>query len=156
MNVTHGNFGMGHRRPTCLSLRPHGEHGRPHRSAGGNAVPETCVLRFDVVIEDTGESFRCADSRSLLEGMEALGRKGIPVGCRNGGCGVCKVQVTSGTYASRVMSREHVSEEDERCGRVLACRVRPTSDLRLTVIGKMKESVCRSVDATGAPVTRST
>ena len=156
MNATHGSFGMAHCRPTCLSWRPHGERSRPHRSAGGNAVPDTGVLRFDVVIEDTGESFRCADSRSLLEGMEALGRKGIPVGCRNGGCGVCKVQVSSGTYASRVMSREHVSEEDERCGRVLACRVRPTSDVRLTVIGKMKESVCRSVDATGAPVPRST
>jgi ferredoxin len=114
------------------------------------------VPRFEVVIEDTGESYRCADTRSLLEGMEALGRKGIPVGCRNGGCGVCKVQIMSGNYVSRVMSRAHVSEEDERFGRVLACRVRPTSDVRLTVIGKMRNSVCRSVEATAAPVPRST
>ena len=112
--------------------------------------------RFDVVIEDTGETYRCAETRSLLEGMEVLGRKGIPVGCRNGGCGVCKVEIHRGTYAARVMSREHVSEEDERCGRVLACRVRPTSDVSLAVIGKMKKSVCRTVELADAPASHST
>jgi ferredoxin len=100
------------------------------------------VPRFEVHITDTGERYACADTRSLLEGMEALGRRGIPVGCRNGGCGVCKVQVVSGVYTSRVMSRAHVSADDEREGRVLACRVRPASDLSLTVIGKTRKSVC--------------
>jgi len=106
--------------------------------------------RHDVLIADTGETYRCPDTRSLLEGMEALGRRGIPVGCRNGGCGVCKVIVESGTYSARVMSREHVSEEDEAAGRVLACRVRPTSPIRLHVIGKMKKSVCRTVEPVDA------
>ncbi len=105
--------------------------------------------RHEVLIVDTGEVYRCADTRSLLEGMEALGRRGIPVGCRNGGCGVCKVAIETGTYVARVMSREHVSEEDEACGRVLACRVRPTSAVRLRVIGKMKKSVCRTVEPAG-------
>jgi ferredoxin len=109
-----------------------------------------------VTIEDDGQTYRCAEHRSLLEGMEQLGREGIPVGCRNGGCGVCKVQVTSGNYTTRVMSRAHVSEEDEAQGRVLACRVRPTSDIRLTVIGKMKKSVCGTVESAGAVVTHST
>ena len=114
------------------------------------------MVRYDILIEDTGETYRCAETRSLLEGMEALGRKGIPVGCRNGGCGVCKVQVTSGSYVSRVMSREHVSEEDEREGRVLACRVRPCSDVHLTVIGKMKKSVVRRVETADTPTSHST
>lgn len=109
-------------------------------------------MRFEVVIDDTGESFGCDERRSVLEGMEGLGRRGIPVGCRNGGCGVCKVEVLSGHYAARVMSREHVSQEDEACGRVLACRIRPGSDLRVRVIGKMRKSVCRTVEtATAAP-----
>lgn len=113
------------------------------------AMSTPATARFAVRIEDTGETYRCADTRSLLEGMEALGRKGIPVGCRNGGCGVCKVQIRDGRYASRVMSRDHVSEEDERCGRVLACRVRPCSDLSLSVIGLMRKSVCRSDAGSG-------
>jgi ferredoxin len=109
---------------------------------------------FDVCIEDTREHYPCTEMRSLLEGMEVLGRRGIPVGCRNGGCGVCKVFITSGTFVSRVMSRAHVSMEDERAGRVLACRVRPTSDISLTVIGKMKKSVCRTLETRRSPSAR--
>ena len=99
--------------------------------------------KFDVLIDNTGERFACSDACSLLEGMMALDRKGIPSGCRNGGCGVCKVAILSGDFVTRVMSRAHVSEADERVGQVLACRVRPASDIRLAVIGRMKKSVCR-------------
>lgn len=104
------------------------------------------ITKHNVLIEDTGETYPCREDRSLLEGMESLRRKGIPVGCRNGGCGVCKVQVLEGTYVSRVMSRDHVSAEDEAEGRVLACRVKPTSDIRLSVIGKLRKSVRRGVE----------
>ncbi len=102
------------------------------------------ITKHNVLIEDTAEQYLCREDRSLLEGMESLQRKGIPVGCRNGGCGVCKVQIHEGTYVSRVMSRDHVSALDEQQGRVLACRVRPTSEIRLEVIGKMKKSVSRT------------
>lgn len=104
---------------------------------------ETSMQKFNVLIEDTGEQFPCSETRSLLQGMDALGRKGIPVGCHNGGCGVCKVVIQQGEFTARVMSRAHVSEEEERQGHVLACRVRPTSDIRLSVIGKLKKNVCR-------------
>lgn len=114
------------------------------------------MTRYAIQISDTGETYTCDDRRSLLEGMESLGRKGIPVGCRNGGCGVCKVQILAGTVATRVMSRAHVSEQDEREGRVLACRARPSSDVRLAVIGQMKKSVCRTVEVTAAPENPST
>ena len=107
-------------------------------------------MKFQVLIEDTGETYRCDERDTVLTGMENLGRKGIPVGCRNGGCGVCKVEVVGGDYASRVMSRDHVSEDDEACHRVLACRVRPRSDLQIKVLGKMKKSVCRVVEPAGA------
>jgi len=99
-----------------------------------------------VTIEDDGSSYRCYDSQTLLEGMENLGKKGIPVGCRGGGCGVCKVQVLSGSFTKRVMSREHVSAEEEAQGCVLACRIKPTSAVTLQVIGKMKKNVCRAVE----------
>lgn len=100
--------------------------------------------RFDVWIEDTGECFACPDTRSLLEGMVALNRKGIPVGCRNGGCGACKVSVLSGEFVARVMSRAHVSAEEQEAGTVLACRVRPTSDIRLAVLGAMRKRISPS------------
>lgn len=109
------------------------------------------MTTYTVTIEDTGSSYRCYESQTLLEGMESLGKKGIPVGCRGGGCGVCKVQVLSGTYTKRVMSREYVSEQDEVKGCVLACRVRPTNEITLRVIGPMKKNVCRAVEPTDVP-----
>lgn len=97
---------------------------------------------YTVTVAETGEHFRCSSEESLLRGMEKLGRRGIPVGCREGGCGVCKIQVVSGSYVKRVMSRDHVSAEDEAADRVLACRVRPSSDLTVKVIGKLVKAVC--------------
>ena len=94
-----------------------------------------------------GSSYRCTDTRSVLEGMESLGEKGLPVGCRGGGCGVCKVQILSGSYTKRGMSRAHVSLDEEASGCVLACRIKPTSDLLLRVLGKMKKRVCGVVEA---------
>lgn len=98
---------------------------------------------FTVTIEETGESYRCSERQSLLIGMEALGKKGIPVGCRGGGCGVCKVEVVAGECQKRPMSREHISAEDEAQGRLLACCTMPASDIKLKVLGKMKKNVCR-------------
>lgn len=112
------------------------------------------MVYYNVVIEETGESFRCSPMESLLVGMERLGKKGIPVGCRGGGCGVCKIEITEGSFQKRVMSREYVSEEDEAASRVLACRVKPTSDIRLKVLGKMSKNVCRPqlFDSVAPPV----
>lgn len=95
-----------------------------------------------VLISDSGETFACPEEKSLLEGMECLARRGIPVGCRNGGCGVCRVQVIEGEFNVRVMSRAHVSEEEQARGMVLACRTRPCSDLVLKVVGLMRKAVC--------------
>lgn len=97
---------------------------------------------YEVLIEETGEKYRCSSAESLLSGMERLGKKGIPVGCRGGGCGVCKIKVSHGDIAKRIMSREHISESEEEQGTVLACRVKPLSDVHLCVIGKMQKTVC--------------
>ena len=108
------------------------------------------MIYHNVVIEETGETYRCAQSESLLVGMERLGKRGIPVGCRGGGCGVCKIEIVEGSFSKRVMSRDYVSVEDEAAGRVLACRVYPTSDVRLRVIGKMAKNVCRTAPGQAA------
>jgi ferredoxin len=105
------------------------------------------AIYYKVTLEETGESYRCSSKESLLAGMERLGKKGIPVGCRGGGCGVCKVAIVSGTYEKRVMSRAYISVEEEANGIVMACRVRPAGDVVLRVLGKMKKNVCREEGA---------
>jgi ferredoxin len=98
-------------------------------------------MSYKVVIAETDLEYRCTEDQTVLGGMERLGCRGIPVGCRQGGCGVCKIEVMEGQYRKRVMSRSQVSEEDEAAGRVLACRIWPESDMKLRVIGKMARAL---------------
>jgi 3-phenylpropionate/trans-cinnamate dioxygenase ferredoxin reductase subunit len=93
-----------------------------------------------VRVAQTGETFPCAHDESLLQGMLRLGRKGIPVGCVNGGCGVCKVHIMEGRIKSLgPVSRAHVSVEEEAAGFTLACRVAPVTAVRLEVTGKFEK-----------------
>lgn len=100
--------------------------------------------RYEVQIENTREAYRCAAASTLLGGMEALARKGIPVGCRGGGCGVCKVRIESGSVRTEKMSRAHVSADEQAQGYVLACRAYPTSDVRLSAVDKLARCIERS------------
>lgn len=93
--------------------------------------------KVNVTITQTGECYPCAVNESLLKGMLRLGRKGIPVGCVNGGCGVCRVRILEGEVNKLgPISRAHVSAEEEAAGCTLACRVAPVSTVRLEVTGK--------------------
>ena len=106
--------------------------------------------RLTVRLTDTGDSFACHPEENVLCGMERLGYRGIPVGCRGGGCGVCKVQVLAGDYVVRKMSRACVSAAEEALGVVLACKLFPRSDLTLMVVGKMRKGLgCGAVAADG-------
>lgn len=96
--------------------------------------------KFQVIIRQTGECFSCSPTESLLTGMTRLGRRGIPVGCQNGGCGVCKVRLLRGTvHKLGPISRCHVSIEEEQAGCSLACRVAPQCEVELEVVGKMQK-----------------
>lgn len=74
-----------------------------------------------------------AEDVTLLAGLEATGSDIVPVGCRGGGCGACRIKVLSGSYESKKMSRAHVSEDAKKNGVVLACRTTPHSDLRIVL-----------------------
>jgi len=84
---------------------------------------------FDVAIAGLDESFRCTSGQSILGAMIAAGRRPIAVGCRSGGCGVCRIQILKGSCSTGRMNRAVVSEADEAGGIVLACKALPTSDI---------------------------
>lgn len=105
-----------------------------------------------VTIMQTGETYLCAIGENLLKGMTLLGRKGIPVGCVNGGCGVCKVKITEGSVETLgPVSRAHVTAEEEREGYTLACRVGPASEVVLEVAGKFVKPFTRGFDKQATP-----
>jgi len=95
-------------------------------------------MKHLITVADTGENFFCNQEQHLLQGMQSfkLGMPllaAIPVGCRGGGCGVCRIKVLDGCFESRKMSRKHVSEADQKEGIVLACRISPRSELVIEV-----------------------
>lgn len=99
-----------------------------------------------ITLLDTGECFDCHADESVLHGLARLGKRGIPVGCRGGGCGVCKVEVVSGAFRKKVMSRAHVSAEEEARGAVLACRICAEGDLQVKAVGKLQQAVQRTIE----------
>lgn len=80
--------------------------------------------------------------------MMSRGRSGITVGCRGGGCGVCKVRVVEGRYRTGVMSVACVSHGERAQGVALACKLFPESDLRLEVMGNIGPALSRKRGAT--------
>lgn len=97
------------------------------RAAEGSAPIRT------VRIADTGETFECREDEPLLTALARVGRSAVRVGCRRGGCGVCKIRVLEGRYVTGKMSRAHVNASEERAGWVLACRAFPETDLVVEV-----------------------
>ena len=100
--------------------------------------------KVNVTVTQTGETFSCAVGDSVLQGMLRLGRKGIPVGCVNGGCGVCKIRILDGDVTRLgPISRAHVTVEEEAQGYTLACRVSPSCGVTLEVAGKFEKPFTR-------------
>ncbi|WP_429363760.1 2Fe-2S iron-sulfur cluster-binding protein [Paraburkholderia sp. GAS32] len=98
------------------------------------AAPES----FVVAIDGVGHVPTFSDERVLvsLERAQSLGRlpelkTKLPVGCRRGGCGICRARVLKGNYRSEAMSQEHVSPEGRDLGIVLCCSIFALSDITL-------------------------
>ena len=116
------------------------------RNAGSpHPVPRRVVLTLD----GHGEAVASTEERVLvaLERAQGFGRlrgmpRRLPVGCRRGGCGICRMRVLNGDYRVTPMSRAHVSEADEADGVVLACAIYALTDLTLRletpILGKEK------------------
>lgn len=92
-------------------------------------MAEAVSDKWVIEMADASAAFDCPDGQTLLKAMIAAGKTCITVGCRSGGCGVCRVRITHGHYHSQKMTRSRISEADEAAGIVLACRILPKSSL---------------------------
>lgn len=80
-----------------------------------------------------GAEFDCGQGEQVLIAMEKCGVDDIRVGCRGGGCGICRIRVVNGDYTTGKMSAEKVSKADQEAGFALACRLFPAGDLLIAV-----------------------
>lgn len=84
---------------------------------------------FILKMADQSNEAALYPDRTVLDSLESGGFELIPVGCRRGGCGLCKIKILEGNYHKKKMSRAHISPKDESSGCVLACRIIPQSNL---------------------------
>lgn len=99
--------------------------------SAGSFPPGVPEDGFRISVGEDADGFRCRPGERVLLAMERQGRTDIPVGCRGGGCGICRVQVARGAYRTGPMSRRHVTEEDASLDYALACRLYAEGDLVL-------------------------
>lgn len=113
------------------------------------AVSAPGPRRVTITVEGHGAASATTEERVLvaLERAQGFGHLAglpckLPVGCRRGGCGICRARVVDGDYRLSPMSREHVSAEDQAAGIVLSCAIYALSDLTLKLetarVGKAK------------------
>ncbi len=94
-----------------------------------------------ITIEGSAQAFSSQAGQSALDAM--VGRpSALEVGCRSGGCGVCRVEVLHGDYHCGDMSAEQISPECRAAGIALACRLYPGSDLHLRPLGRRPRGGC--------------
>lgn len=86
------------------------------------------MFNVKAIIKNKQYEFLCQEGEDILD---AARKKFIPIptGCRNGGCGMCKVKVTEGEFNKGKTSMSVLSPNDEKEGYTLSCKAYPKSDL---------------------------
>lgn len=106
-------------------------------------------MRYNIRF-DNGAHFMCAADSAVTKAMKQAGVRATVIGCRGGGCGVCRIRVLEGEYRTSPMSRDHISEAEEQAGYALGCCLFPLSDLLLSVSPNSEKSADGSVNARGS------
>lgn len=133
------------RSPRCATARQDSANQGPEpdglaRPAPAEIPPQPAVVapRVRITVEGHGTTSASPQERVLvaLERAQRGGQladlpKKLPVGCRRGGCGICRARVVAGDYRVSPMSRAHVSADEEAEGVVLSCAIYALGDLTL-------------------------
>ena len=96
----------------------------------------------NVTIDPTGEVIWLEPGETVLSGLYTAGYA-YTVGCRRGGCAICKVDVHDGAFSyNRPVADSVISAEERTDGTCLSCRAVPDSDLTI----EMRDDCLRLVN----------
>jgi benzoate/toluate 1,2-dioxygenase reductase subunit len=92
-------------------------------------MPFTIALNFEDWVT------RFIDARDGETVADAAYRVGIniPLDCRDGACGACKVKVETGSFDGGCYIEDALSVSESEAGYALACQMKPKTDLTLSV-----------------------
>jgi len=89
-----------------------------------------------LTIHPTGEVIHLEPGETVLEALYKAGYA-YTVGCRRGGCAICKVDVHGGAFAyNRPVATTVISGSELTDGTCLSCRAVPKSDLTIEMRGE--------------------
>lgn len=96
----------------------------------------------NVTIHPTGEVIYLEPDETVLTGLYKAGYA-YTVGCKRGGCGICKVDCSEGTFSyERPIASSVISDEERADGTCLSCRAVPDTDITI----EMREGNVRLVN----------
>lgn len=86
-----------------------------------------------VTVQPTGEEIHLDPEETVLGGLYKAGFA-YTVGCRRGGCGICKVDLLAGEVTYNRPIAANVLTDDERAtGTCLTCRAVPSGDVTIAL-----------------------
>lgn len=93
-------------------------------------------MKYKIIFEKDNLEFFCENKESLSNAMLRVNKNHPIVGCRGGGCGICKIKILKGNYELGKMSKAKIDDYELGKGYTLACKTYPKSDLVVEFIGK--------------------
>ena len=87
--------------------------------------------KFNIHVQPDNRTIESKEGNSILDIASQNGVK-IKVGCKGGGCGICKIQVLEGEVERGITSRSVLSLEEIEQGYALSCKAEPKSDVVIT------------------------
>ncbi|MDC5699028.1 2Fe-2S iron-sulfur cluster-binding protein [Intrasporangium calvum] len=96
----------------------------------------------NLTIHPTGEVVYLEPGETVLGGLYKAGYA-YTIGCRRGGCAICKVDVLDGEFSyDHPVADSVISEQERTDGTCLSCRAVPDSDVTI----EMRDSCLRLVN----------
>jgi len=84
---------------------------------------------WKVQVQADGREIEVRPGETLFDALRRLDPRLLLRGCRNGGCGVCKLRVAAGEVQTGLSSVAALPPEERAEGMVLACKATPRSDV---------------------------
>lgn len=101
-----------------------------HKAIGSRPDVAAMSDTYTITLMPIGAVLSCTREETVLSAILRSGAR-VFFGCTGGGCGVCKMHLTSGHVDYGRYSAAVLSEEEKRQGFFLSCQARPLSDLTI-------------------------
>lgn len=89
------------------------------------------MSQYRIHVQPDNRTIESKEGQTILDTASRNGVK-IKVGCKGGGCGICKIKVLEGDVDRGTSSRSVLSLEEIEQGYALSCQARPKSDVTIS------------------------